>query len=268
MALVEFEEVAPLIGKITLNDPDNLNAMSEEMAAEFNLLITTLKQRPEELRVLILTGAGRAFSAGGHLEMLEKKSTLTKEENRQRMLKFYSSFLGILSLGVPVIAALNGHAVGAGLCLATACDIRIAAKDAKLGFTFVKLGLFPGMGATYFLPRVIGTASARELMLTGRVIAADEAHRIGLTSKVVEREQLMPTVMQVAQEILSSGPSSVRLLLETLRGGSEALQAALDCEAAMQAESYASTEFKEGIRAAIEKRPARFSNWSVLTKSS
>lgn len=258
MALVQFSELAPHIGQLMLNDPANLNAMGEEMAGEFRQLVSGLKSRTGNLRVIVLTGSGRAFSAGGHLEMLEKKTLLSKDENRKRMLDFYGAFLSVLDLGIPVIAALNGAAVGAGLCLATACDIRIACREAKLGFTFVKLGLHPGMGATYFLPRVIGPAFARELLLTGRVISAEAGKEMGLVSCLVEKEQLASKVLEVATEIVSGGPQAVQSLLQSLRGEKSALQQALTREAEMQAESYASAEFKEGIRAAIEKRAPSF----------
>ena len=117
------------------------------------------------LRVVVVRGAGKAFSAGGDLEMLEKKTELSKEENHRRMLTFYNQFLSIRELNVPVIAALNGHAVGAGLCFSLACDVRIAKDGAKLGLNFVRLALHPGMGVTYYLPRILGIDLASELLL-------------------------------------------------------------------------------------------------------
>ena len=234
--------------------------MGEAMADEFAALVQKLKTDPQtsKLRALILTGAGRAFSAGGDLQMLKKKTELAGEENRLRMHKFYNSFLSILSLNVPIIAAINGHAIGAGLCVACACDIRIGGDKAKLGFTFVKLGLHPGMGATYFLPRVIGVAAASELMLTGRVIDADAAMNIGLVSSVVPSDQVVAEAMKVAQEITSSGPEAVRQLLESLRGDRATLSSCLEREALCQSVNYASAEFKEGVQAAIEKRAPKF----------
>ena len=258
MALVLYSDLAPGIGCITLNDPNNLNAMGEAMAAEFADLTKNLATKANTLRALILTGAGRAFSAGGNLEMLDKKRALGGEQNRLNMLKFYESFLGILNLGVPLIAAINGHAVGAGLCVASACDIRIAAVGAKMGFTFTRLGLHPGMGATYFLPRVIGHARAAELVLTGKLIEAGTALNIGLVSQVVPVDQCLPTAQSLATEISSCGPEATRQLLETLRSGPASLAASLEREAVCQGINYASTEFAEGVRAAIEKRAAKF----------
>src|SRR5688500_3431814 len=143
MALVLVSFPREDVAHITLNDPDNLNAMGEDMAAEFLAAGSGLRTNAS-VRGILLSGAGRGFSAGGNLEMLEKKISLTGEENRTRMLTFYRSFLSMLTLDLPVVALINGPAVGAGLCLAAACDIRIATTGAKLGFTFVKLGLYPG----------------------------------------------------------------------------------------------------------------------------
>ena len=245
------------IATITLNDEVNLNAMSEEMAAEFAATVSALRSSGAA-RVIILAGAGRSFSAGGHLAMLDKKRTLTAEQNRSGMLAFYDSFLSILSLNVPVIAALQGAAVGAGLCLACACDIRIATSDAKLGFTFLKLGLHPGMGGTFLLPRVVGRSVATELLLTGRIISADEALRIGLVSKISPREKLFEDAHAIAHEILSCGPEASAQLLETMRSDLAGLPAALEREAHCQSTNYGSAEFAEGLASVREKRPAKF----------
>ena len=258
MALVTYQELKTGLGLITLNDPDNLNAMGEEMAGEFSALIDRLSASAHGPKIIILTGAGRAFSAGGNLEMLENKTKLSAEENRTRMLKFYDSFLKILKLNIPLIAAINGHAIGAGLCVASACDIRIAGDKAKLGFTFTRLGLHPGMGATYFLAKVVGYPTALELMLSGRVIDALSAHKIGLVSQVVQNESVLRAAQTLADEIFESGPLAVSQLLGSMRAGPSSLEAALEREAACQSVNYAGSEFAEGVRAAIEKRKPNF----------
>jgi len=242
---------------ITLTDEVNLNAMSEEMAAEFSATVTSLKASGTA-RVIILTGAGKSFSAGGHLDMLDKKRSLSADQNRSGMLAFYDSFLSILSLNVPIIAALQGAAVGAGLCLACACDIRIATSDAKLGFTFLKLGLHPGMGGTFLVPRGVGRSIATELLHTGRIISADDALRIGLVSKLSPRETLLEDARSIAREILSCGPDASKQLLETMRGDLAGLPAALEREAQCQSVNYASSEFAEGLSAVREKRAPIF----------
>lgn len=258
MSLVLYESSEDGVGKITLNDPANLNAMGEGMAKEFSELVSRLRDDKSKPRALIITGAGRAFSAGGDLEMLDRKRSIPGEENRNLMLKFYNSFLSILTLKVPLIAAINGHAIGAGLCVACACDIRVAAEGAKLGVTFTKLGLHPGMGGTYFLPRLIGLAAATELMITGRVIDAAAAHSLGMVSKVLPPAEVVPEAEKIAQEISSCGPESVSQVLETLRGGHVSLSGALEREALCQSINYASPEFAEGVKATMEKRAPNF----------
>ena len=244
---------------ITLNDEANLNAMSEEMASEFRGLVDSL-ENSKNINVIILTGAGRSFSAGGHLEMLEAKRSRGKEENLIGMLQFYDSFLSILRLQIPIIAALHGAAVGAGLCLACAADIRIASEDTKLGFTFLKLGLHPGMGGTFLVPRIVGRSIATELLLTGRIISAEEALRIGLVSKICSKESLQAEALKVAREILACGPLARKQLLETMRGDLQDLPAALAREAECQSVNYSGLEFAEGLSAVKEKRPARFTS--------
>lgn len=257
MALVNHTTDAEGILTITLNDEANLNAMSEEMAVEFKALVQSLAAS-KAAKVIILTGAGRSFSAGGHLAMLDAKRTRGQEENRIGMLSFYDSFLSILKLEIPIIAALHGAAVGAGLCLACAADIRIATEDTKLGFTFLKLGLHPGMGGTFLVSRIIGKSAATELLLTGRIISAQEALRIGLVSRLSSRDTLLADARSVAQEILACGPTASSQLLQTMRIDLAGLPQALEREAKCQSINYASLEFAEGLAAVKEKRPAKF----------
>ncbi len=257
MALVLQTIDSDGIATITLNDEANLNAMSDEMAAEFARTVQSLKNQTT-LRAVILAGAGKAFSAGGHLSMLEAKRSKSPEENRRGMLSFYSSFLCIREIRVPLIAAIHGAAVGAGLCVACACDFRVASDNAKLGFTFLKLGLHPGMGATYFVPRIVGASVASELLLTGRVITAHEALRLGIVSQVCAPSDLMKEARRIATEILTCGPEATAQLLDTMRGPPELLSTALEREALCQSVNYASAEFAEGVAAVKEKRSACF----------
>ncbi len=257
MALVLRTIDSEGIATLTLNDEGNLNAMSDEMAQEFAATIQAL-QSEKALRAVVLTGAGKAFSAGGHLSMLEAKRSKSPEENRVGMLAFYNSFLCMRDLNVPLIGAMNGAAVGAGLCVACACDFRVASDTTKLGFTFLKLGLHPGMGATYFVPRIVGSGMATELLLTGRVINADEAHRIGIVSRVCPVADVLKEARAIATEILSCGPDATAQLLQTMRGDPALLTKALEREAACQSVNYASAEFAEGVAAVKEKRSARF----------
>ena len=140
------------------------------------------------MRAVVVTGEGTAFCSGGNTSWIASEPDATVDELRTRMLPFYRAWLSIRRLEVPTIAAVNGHAIGAGLCLALACDIRYAAAGARLGVPFVKLGMHAGMAGTYLLPNVVGAAHARDLLLTGRVVDADEALRLGLVSRVIEGE--------------------------------------------------------------------------------
>ncbi len=257
VALVTSSVSTNSIATVTLCDESNLNAMSEQMAADFSAVVASLRG-VKGVRAIILTGAGKAFSAGGHLEMLQKKRLLSAEANRIAMHSFYNSFLGILDLKVPLIAAINGAAIGAGLCVACACDIRIASADSKLGFTFLKLGLHPGMGATFLVPRIVGQSLASELLLTARIVDASEGLRLGLVSKVVARESLQGEAEKIASEILACGPESTAQLLETMRADMAKLPAALAREALCQSLNYGGLEFAEGISAITEKRSPLF----------
>ena len=159
------------VATVTLNAPEKMNAMTVAMGEGFETAISELRREPPSaLRCVVLAGAGRAFSAGGDLEWLMERHHDEPSNNALIMRDFYARFLSVRSLPVPVIAAVNGPAIGAGMALACACDIRIAAPDAKLGITFVGLGLPPGMGSTHWLPTVVGPQRAAELLLTGEVI--------------------------------------------------------------------------------------------------
>jgi len=256
MALVELK--LGQVTQLTLSDAASRNAMSEQMAVEFQAAVSAIKSN-KETRAVVITGAGEAFSGGGHLSMLEAKTKLSEEENRLKMLDFYHSFLSLTEIEVPVIAAINGHAIGAGCCLALAADIRIASKDAKLGFNFVALGLHPGMGATYFLPKLVGSSLSAELLYSGSIISAEFAASIKLVNQVCLPSEVLPKALELAEKIASNGPRSIRELKKNLNIGlQKELNAALELEAKAQAGDYIGLEFFEGIQAAKEKRKANF----------
>ncbi|MCC6220406.1 MAG: enoyl-CoA hydratase/isomerase family protein [Deltaproteobacteria bacterium] len=246
------------IAILTLNDTSCRNAMSEKMATDFSARITELRSEGD-VRVLIIKGAGDVFSAGGHLDMLLEKPKMSEERNRQLMEVFYKQFLSIIDIEIPVIAAINGHAIGAGLCLTLGCDIRIAVESAKVGFNFVRIGLHPGMGATHLLPRLIGSGYAAELLYTGKIIGANDAAKIGLINHSVGQEQFDTFVNEMATSIAQASPQAVRQLKSSLRTNPLIpLSDSLKREAQCQAADYAGNEFKEGINAIIEKRSPRF----------
>ena len=197
------------VAVLTLNLPAKRNAMTPELTRDFRDAVEEVRGR-QDVRVLVLTGAGSAFCAGGDLAMLERMMGQAPEQNRREMGEFYRSYLSLLHIEAPVIAALNGTAIGAGACLALACDLRIAAESARLGFTFLNLGLHPGMGATHLLPQIVGPAHAADLIFTGRIVSAAEALTMGLVNKVVPPDKLMTETRSVAREIAGKSPNSVR----------------------------------------------------------
>jgi enoyl-CoA hydratase len=246
------------VAEIRLNRPDVRNAMSPEMGAEIARAVDELNADASVLAVIV-TGAGKSFSAGGDFDLLEARTRTGGEDNRRGMRAFYESFLSVRRLRVPTVAALHGHAIGAGMCFALACDIRLAAKGTKIGVTFVRVGLHPGMGATFLLPALVGRAAASELLLTGRVIEAERAAALGLVSEVLAPDALDDRAREVAAEITRGAPVAVAQLVDTLRhGGYRTLDQALDREAACQAIDYATRDMSEAIDAFRNKRKPAF----------
>lgn len=247
------------IAELVLSRPDVRNAMSPAMGDEITAAVASLRDDPE-LRAVVVTGEGKSFSAGGDFDLLEARTKTPGEQNRRAMRDFYAKYLAVRRLRVPTIAALHGHAIGAGLCFAMACDIRLAAAGTKLGVTFVRVGLHPGMGATFLLPALVGRAAAAELLLTGRVVDAERAAALGLVSEVLPDEAaLRERAFAVASEIATGAPVAVAQLTETLRhGGYRTLDEALDREASCQAVDYATADMAEAIAAFRAKRKPRF----------
>jgi len=242
---------------LTLDNPDQRNAMSDQMTESWVATIEELAA-DRTLRAVVVTGAGSAFCSGGNTSWIASEPDASVDDLRDRMLPFYRAWLSIRRLEVPTIAAVNGAAIGAGLCLALACDLRYAARGARLGVPFVKLGMHPGMAATWLLPDVVGQQHARDLLLTGRVVDADEALRIGLVSRVHEPDELAAEVEAVAHDIAASAPIPSRLTTVALRAGHRDLEACLQWEALAQPMTLATEDLQEGIRAAREKRTPRF----------
>jgi len=188
------------VGLLTLNRPKQRNAMDTAMAVEFRDAIARVNWL-DEIKTLVLTGAGSAFTAGGDLQMFPGWVASTPLEIETSLYDFYGAFLSIRGLPIPTIAALNGSAIGAGACLALACDMRYAAESASIGFTFIRLGINPGMGAEYLLYRLVGPAKTKELLMTGDILSAEDAGALGLVNRVVPDVQLRDTVMDIARRI-------------------------------------------------------------------
>ena len=236
------------ITTLTLNLPEKCNAQIPELTKEFPLAIAEINNDPD-VKVVIITGSGKAFCAGGDMQMIEDKLEQPPEQNRREMLAFYKAYLSVLDLDVPCIAAINGFAIGAGLTFALGCDIRIAATEAKMGVTFLNLGLHPGMGTTHLLPLLVGTAHAADLIFTGKLITADEACRIGLVNKAVPLVELEATVLETAKLIAEKPASALRMTKKALvRYKLRYLEEALDYEANAQMLNFASQEMRDLIK--------------------
>lgn len=257
MSLVLFEQQGP-IGILTLNNPDSLNAMTEAMGEAIASRVAALNQM-KDLRVVILRGAGRAFSAGGDLNFIFERTQKSSEENQQDMVAFYSKFLSIRDIEVPTIAMIHGPAIGAGFMVALACDLRYAATQTKMAANFAKLGLSSGMGSLYWLQRLAGPAQAADLLFTGRTISAEEAKPMGLVNEVLSSESLEERVFAVAKQIAHNAPVAVKIMK---KGICETILATLDqvfqYESQGQAQTFATQDLVEGVQAMKEKRKPEF----------
>ena len=245
------------IGTITLDRPDNRNSMTPELLDAFTAA-SAAARADASLRCLVVTGTGTSFSAGADF-----KSTLQREGDarapHERSYAMYEPFLSLLDIAVPVIGALNGHAVGGGFGLALVCDLRIGARDAKYGANFAKLGLAPGMAISYLLPRVIGLPRANELLLTGRLVDGVEAERLGILNRVVDADEVLDEAMALAQQIAANAPLAVRATKAAIRSGLALhVREAARAEAFAQAETVGTADAREGIAALLAKRPPVF----------
>ena len=255
---LRLERPSEGVVRLVLDNPAQRNAMSDEMTASWVEAIEALAG-DRTVRVVVVTGAGTAFCSGGNTGWIASEPDADVDYLRSRMIAFYRAWLSIQRLEVPTIAAVNGPAIGAGLCLALACDLRYAASGARLGAPFVRLGMNPGMGATYLLPNVVGEAHARELLLTGRTVGAEEALRLGLVSRVLDDEGFSAEVEEIARGIAATAPIASRYTTVALRGGGHGdLESAVQWEALAQPITLATADLQEGIAAARAKRTARF----------
>ena len=239
-------EKADGIATVTLNRPEKLNAYTTEMGDEVTHVLRTLRD-DESTRVVVLTGAGRAFCAGVDLEHLKSHQNGQNASSGPRLGE--EDFLRKLPLEMleypkPLIAALNGHAIGVGMTMIMPCDIRIAAKDAKLGFVFARLGILPGLGSTHLLPNLVGMARAQELVLTGKKILGAEAAEIGLVNLAVASDEVLARAIEMAHEMAEIDPNVLRHAKRALHFGArhsmaEAMENERAESAALKADSGA-----------------------------
>jgi 2-(1,2-epoxy-1,2-dihydrophenyl)acetyl-CoA isomerase len=245
------------VKRITFNRPDRRNSVDVETVELLHEAIT--RSAGDESKVVIITGAGDAFCAGADLQATSERDIKSIDVTASLREHTNPTILAMRSLPKPIIARVHGHAVGVGCNYALACDILIASEEAKFGQVFVKIGLMPDGGSTFFLPRAVGYAKAFELMSTGEIISAKDALGLGLVNRVVPFEELDTTVNAMATRLAAAAPIALRKIKEGLNHGLNSdLASALDFEAVNQGECFQSDDFAEGVKAFLEKRKASF----------
>lgn len=258
--LVERSTSGPDAGIVvlTLDLPDVRNAMKDELTAAWAEAVASLR-RDRSVRCVVVTGAGRAFCAGGDVAWLASEPDATVDALRDRMLPFYETWLSLGGLDVPSIAAVNGPAIGAGAVMALSCDIRYAGASARFSVPFAQLGMHAGMASTWLLPEVVGLAAARELLLTGRACDAAEMVRLGLATEVFDDDVLLERTMERARMVAAGAPVAQRLHKVALsRGGHASFADALQWESVVQPVTLATADLQEGLLARAQRRPAAF----------
>ncbi|MFE3768736.1 enoyl-CoA hydratase/isomerase family protein [Streptomyces sp. NPDC059122] len=242
---------------LTFDNPDKRNPMTGRLTAQWRRAMRSLRQEPD-LRAVVITGTGPAFCSGADLGELADRHGQGLPGTRARLSDFYRTWLAVRDLPVPTVAAVNGHAVGAGLALALACDLRYAAAEAKLGAPFVRLGLHPGMATTALLTEAVGPSRARELLLTGRLISGARAAAIGMVHEALPADRVLRTALDVADEIAAAAPLAVRLTKSGLAQGQPTVEQALTWEGLAQSVTTTTDDFREGVQARRERRRPHF----------
>jgi 2-(1,2-epoxy-1,2-dihydrophenyl)acetyl-CoA isomerase len=255
-------EVDPPLLWVTLNRPQCSNAFSDEMIAELCRLLREADW-DDDVRVIILTGAGKTFCAGGDVKAMEEKTGMFAGDPEELMRRYIRGIqqipFTIEALSTPLVAMVNGAAIGAGCDLACMCDIRVGCRLSRFGETFAKLALVPGDGGTFFLQRVVGYAKAMELSLTGRIVPAEEAHCLGLLNDLVEVDALKEATRKLALSIAANSPVAVSMIKKALRQARTAeISGHLDLLAAFQGITQRTADHFEGVQALKEKRRPQF----------
>ncbi len=244
------------VATVTMNRPKVMNAMNPTVIEELRAAFTEVRRDPS-IRGAILTGAGdKAFAAGMDLSIAAQQTALEAQE----LMRAGKTLLNMIeSLGKPVIAAVNGYALGGGLEIAMACTFRLAAEEARLGQPEVKWGIMPGWGGTQRLPRLVGAGRALEMILTGAFVDAQEACRIGLVNEVVPRRELLARTEKILAQIAANAPLSIEYAIEAVHKGLDSpLTDGLALESALNAVCMASEDRKEGAAAFVERRAPQF----------
>jgi len=257
---VVLYEVRDHVAEITLNRPDNRNSMTPDLLRGLSESVGRVQSDPN-IRCVIITGRGKSFCAGADFKSqgAQDSGGAFYKAPHERSYSIYASFLSVLDIEVPTIAAMQGHAIGGGLGLAIVCDLRVANRNARYGANFVRLGLHPGMATTYILPRLLGVPKATELLLTGRLFSGAEAAELGLANYALDGEQVLNKGRELAAEIASAAPLAVRWTKRSIyRGLGWDPRGAARYEAHEQSRTIETEDFREGVNALLEKREPSF----------
>jgi enoyl-CoA hydratase/carnithine racemase len=246
------------VALVTLNRPDAMNSLNDSLKDGLMEIMPKL-DADESVGAIVITGAGKAFCAGGDLHGFKRR--YEDYRSREGGKDYFSNAVAMMMLSIskPILAAINGPAVGGGLTLSLTCDIRLASDRAKFGASFVKVGLTPEYGSSFLLPRLVGYGKAFELVLTGKIIDAHEAERIGLINRLVEHNKLIEETMEMAREIANLPPLAIRLAKKALRHGMEStLAQAIDYETHIETYCFTTRDHYEAVTAFLEKRNPTF----------
>ena len=253
------------VATVTLNRPDSLNAFSDPEMIEAFLAVLDRVEADQTIRAMVLTGAGRAFSAGGNVKHMRDKTDMFSGTAEDIAQAYRDGILRVpprfYNLPIPVIAAVNGPAFGAALDLVCMCDIRLAAPEASFGAPFVKIGVAPGDGAAWFLPKIVGQNNAAEMLFTAEAVKADRALEMGLIGRLVPLDDLVIEAQKLAAQIATNAPLAIRKTKKLLRDGmSQSLEVHLEDCATAQGQLHCTEDHMEAIEAFFEKRVGSYSN--------
>ena len=252
---LKFERGDEGIGRIILNRPERMNAFTFEMIDAWRAALDTCRT-DDRVKVIIVTGAGKAFCSGGDIVEMKERLSQSPAQRKSELFERIERIPFLLEdIDKPVIAAMNGVAAGAGLDLALMCDLRIASSSAKFGETYSKVGLVPGAGGTWFLPRLVGTAKALELFWTADFLTAEQAREIGMVNRVVEDDMLMESTNELAANIAAAPQQFIRMIKRAVLGGMRTdLRAHLDMISSHYAVITAGKDHQEAVRHFVESR--------------
>ncbi len=248
-------EINDHIALITLNRPGNRNSMTAELLTAFQATVAKV-QHERSVRCVIITGSGPNFCAGADFTSAVGDGDGLPHEN---FMALYKPFLAVAEIEVPVVAALNGHAIGGGFGLALICDLRVANMQSRYGANFTRLGFHSGMAVTYTLPRLIGLPRANELLLTGRLVSGARAADLGVMNYAEEPTEVLPRAQKLAREIAAGAPAAVRLMKRSIyRDLGWNPRATAELDAHLQSRTYEMADAREGVAALLEKRDPVF----------